>query len=64
MPARSLAALEGVQIKIQSRIFMDTTRAPSLKAFREGLDTVPMPNERTCPEMHPTTRKFVSIPIS
>jgi hypothetical protein len=42
---------------------MDTTRAPSLKAFREGLDTVSMPNERTCPEMHPTTRKFVPIPI-
>ena len=43
---------------------MDTTRAPSLKAFREGLDTVSMPNGRTCPEMHPTTRKFASIPIS
>ena len=43
---------------------MDTTGAPSLKALREGLDTVSMLNERNCPEMHSTTRKFVFIPIS
>jgi len=51
MPAHSLAAARGVRTQISIEKF-SSTRAPSLNELREeGLDTVSMPNERTCREM-------------
>ena len=50
MPAHSWAAPGGVRIQFNREF--SSTRAPSLHELRdEGLDTVSMPNERTCREM-------------
>src|SRR6266567_4090390 len=50
MPAHSWAALGGGRINFNREF--SSTRAPSLHELREeGLDTVSMPNERTCREM-------------
>ena len=51
MPAHSLAAARECADTNFNREF-SSTRAPSLNELRdEGLDTVSMPNERTCREM-------------
>src|SRR3979409_422934 len=50
MPAHSWAAPGGVRIQFDREF--SWTRAPSLNELREeGLDTVSMPNERTCREI-------------